>query len=72
MFDQGVEVESRNNEAVKNWTRSLTPTDICSFVGLASYYRRLVEFFSSIAAPLKTLTNKKAKFKWADTCNKSF
>ena len=50
----------------------LTPFDIRSFLGLASYYRRLVEGFSSIASPLTTLTQKKAKFIWSKACEKSF
>ncbi|WMV58542.1 hypothetical protein MTR67_051927 [Solanum verrucosum] len=43
-----------------------------SFLGLAGYYRRLVEGFSSIASPLTTLTQKKAKFVWSKVCEKSF
>ena len=31
-----------------------------------------MEGFSSIAAPLTTLTKKKVKFKWAETCDKRF
>ena len=52
MSDQGVEVDPRKTEAVKNWTKPLTPTNIRSFLGLAGYYHRFVEGFSSIAAPL--------------------
>ena len=72
VFDQGVEVDPRKTEAIKNWSRPLTPTDICSFLRLAGYYHRFVEGFSSIAAPLTALTKKKAKFEWAETCEKSF
>ncbi|WMV09562.1 hypothetical protein MTR67_002947 [Solanum verrucosum] len=39
---------------------------------LAGYYRRFVEGFSSIAAPLTRLTQKKVKFQWSDDCEKSF
>ena len=70
--DQGVEVDPRKTEVVKNWPKPLTLNDIHRFWGLAGYYRRFVEGFSSIAAPLTTLTKKKAKFKWTETCEKSF
>ena len=50
----------------------MTPTDIRSFLGLAGYYRRFVESFSSIAAPLTKLTQKKMKFVWSDLCENSF
>ena len=32
---EGFEVKPRKTEAVKNWPRPLTPTDIRSFLGLA-------------------------------------
>ena len=31
-----------------------------------------MEVFSSIAAPLTSLTKKRAKFEWTETCEKSF
>ena len=67
---QGVEVDSKKIEVVKNWLRPLTPTDVCSFLGLANNYRRFVEGFSTIDAPLTTLTKNKVKFEWSETCEK--
>ena len=61
MSDQGLEVDPRKTEAVKNLPKPLTPTNIRIFLGLNGYYRRFVEGFSSIAAPLTALTKKKAK-----------
>ncbi|WMV41070.1 hypothetical protein MTR67_034455 [Solanum verrucosum] len=52
--------------------RPQTPSKIRSFLGLAGYYRRFVEAFSSIASPLMTLTQMKVKFKWLEVCEKSF
>ena len=43
-----------------------------SFLGLARYYRHLVEGFSKIAAPLTYLTRKEAKFKWKDKHEPTF
>nr|XP_009758075.1 PREDICTED: uncharacterized protein LOC104210804 [Nicotiana sylvestris] len=59
-------------EAVKNWPRPTSVSNIRSFLGLASYYRRFVEGFSSISSPLTRLTQKKVKFQWLDACEKSF
>ena len=70
--NQGVEMDLRKTEAIKNWPKPLNPTNIHSFLGLAGYYRRFVVGFSSIASPLTTLTKKKAKFEWTETCEKSF
>ena len=66
--DKGMEVDPRKNEVVKSLPKPLTPTDIHRFFGLAGYYHRFVEGFSSIAAPLKALTKKKVMFEWANTC----
>ena len=52
MTDQGVEVDPKKVEAVKKWQRPLTPSDIQIFLGLANYYRRFVEGFSTIGALL--------------------
>ena len=35
---EGVEVDPRKMEKVKNWPRPLTPTDNKSILGLAGYY----------------------------------
>lgn len=42
---EGVEVDPRKTEVVKNWPRPLNPTNIQSLLGLAIYYRRFVEGF---------------------------
>ncbi|KAH0757840.1 hypothetical protein KY290_021333 [Solanum tuberosum] len=69
---EGIRVDSQKIEAVKQWPRPTSATDIRSFLGLAGYYRRFVEGFSSIASPLTKLTQKKVKFQWSDDCEKSF
>ena len=46
--------------------------EIRSFLGLASYYKRFVQDFSSITGPLSRLTEKKVKFEWMDKVEKSF
>ena len=49
---EGVEVDPRKTEAVKNMPKQLNPTNIRCFLGLAVYYRRFVDGFVSIASPL--------------------
>ncbi|KAH0706063.1 hypothetical protein KY285_010594 [Solanum tuberosum] len=70
--DEGIRFDNQKIEAVKNWPRPTTPMKIRSFLGLAGYYRRFVEGFSSIAAPLTKLTHKETKFQWSDECKRSF
>ena len=59
---EGVGVDARKMKTLKNWPRPLAPTNITSFLGLASYYRRFVDGFVSIASPLTNLTQKNKKF----------
>lgn len=47
-------------------------TEVRSFLGLAGYYRRFVEGFSSIALPLTRLLRKGVKFLWEAEQEKSF
>ncbi|KAH0765418.1 hypothetical protein KY285_001289 [Solanum tuberosum] len=48
----GIRVNTQKIEAVQNWPRPTSLTDIKSFLGLAGYYRRFIEGFSSISSPL--------------------
>ncbi|GJR13973.1 putative reverse transcriptase domain-containing protein [Tanacetum coccineum] len=54
----GIHVDPSKIEVVKNWEAPRTPSEVCSFLGLAGYYRRFIENFSKIAKPLTVLTQK--------------
>ncbi|WMV25732.1 hypothetical protein MTR67_019117 [Solanum verrucosum] len=69
---KGIEVDPKKTDAVKSCPRPLSPSDIRSILGLAGYYRRFVEGFYSLASPLKTLTQNKARFIWSELYEKSF
>ena len=69
---EGVSVDPAKIEAVTNWPRPSTVSEIRSFLGLAGYYRRFVEDFSRIASPLTQLTRKGTPFVWSPACERSF
>ena len=68
----GIQVDPQKIESVSEWPRPTTVTEVRSFLGLAGYYRRFVQNFSRITAPMTRLTQKNAKFVWSDTCENSF
>ena len=72
MSSLGVSIEPEKVEAVMNWERPKSVFEIRSFLGLAGYYRRFVEDFSRLAAPMTRLTRKRVKFEWDDLCEKPF
>ena len=53
---EGILVDPSKVEAVENWPRPKSVSEVRSFLGLAGYYRRFVEGFSKIALPLTQLT----------------
>ena len=46
------------------WPTPRNLTELRSFVGLCSYYRRFISGFANLAAPLHALTRKNARFSW--------
>ena len=63
----GVSMDLRKVKAVMSWERPKSVFDIRSFLGLAGYYRRFIEDFSRLAAPMTRLTRKEVKFMWDDS-----
>ena len=67
----GVMVDPSKIEIVKNWVRPTNVSEIRIFVCLASYYRRFVKGFSSLASKLTNLTKQNVPFVWSDECEES-
>ena len=55
-------VDPKKVEVVMSWERPKSVFEIRSFLGLAAYYRRFIEDFSQLAAPMSRLTRKWVKF----------
>ena len=72
MSISGVSVDPEKVEAVMSWERPKLVFKICNFLGLARYYRRFIEDFSRLAAPMTRLIQKGVKFEWDDLCEKAF
>ena len=68
----GVQPNPAKTQVVRDFPRPHNVKDIRAFIGLASYYRRFVKDFSSIAAPLTRLTRKSTPFQWDEACETAF
>ena len=68
----GVSLDPKKVEAVISWGRSKLVFEIHSFLELVGYYRRFIEDFSRLAAPMTRLTRKEVKFEWNDPCERAF
>ena len=69
---EGIIADPKKIEAVQNYPTPADVKQVCSFLGLASYYRRFIPNFSVIARPLYALTKKDAVFVWCDFCEEAF
>ena len=69
---EGVKVNERKVQAVQAWPEPKDPTQVRSFLGLAGFYRRFIQGFSNLAAPLTNLTRKGTEWQWGDQEQKAF
>jgi len=69
---EGISVDPCKIQQVKDWSTLKSAIEIKSFIGLAGYYRRFVQDFSKIVAPLTKLTRKGEKYVWTEECASAF
>ena len=69
---QGIYTDPRKVASVRAWTPPRNLRDVRSFLGLASYYRKFIPQFSTVAYPLIRLTEKNVHFQWTDECQMAF
>jgi hypothetical protein len=67
----GVAMDEAKVEAVKSWPQPRSARGLRGFLGLAGYYRRFIQDFGTIAAPLTQLLRKDA-FCWSDEASAAF
>ena len=58
--------------ALFQYPRPSTLTQILSFLGLASYYRKFIRNFATTASPLYRISTNTKKFSWNEECEKAF
>ena len=76
---EGVKTSPDKIQCVKDWPVPQTVKEVQSFLGFASFYRRFVRNFATIARPLHDITvgsrkdkKQKPKFFWGDSQQQAF
>jgi len=65
---KGIQVDPTNIEIIMHPPAPKTQREVRGFLGHAGYYRRFIEIFSKIAAPLFQLLAKDNEFSWTTAC----
>lgn len=69
---KGVSVDPRKIEAILDWPQPKSIKEIQSLLGLASFYRKFIRNFSTIAGPLTECLKATIPSSWGDTQTKNF
>jgi hypothetical protein len=70
--EHGIRPDPKKVEAIFNIKEPTNVTEVRSFIGLCSYYRKFIPLFSKIAGPLLNLTRNDVKFDWNSDCQNAF
>ncbi|UYV79636.1 K02A2.6-like, partial [Cordylochernes scorpioides] len=70
--EEGIRPDPGKIEAIINFSTPKNTTDVRSFIGLCSYYRRFVRNFANKAKPLHELLKNNTRFVWSKEQDESF
>ena len=69
---QGIAQDPAKTKVIEEWHVPTNVSELRSFLGLASYYRRFVRNFSRIASPMHALLHKSVPYIWDTLCQHAF
>jgi hypothetical protein len=69
---EGITVDAGKVQDVLDWNPPTSITQVCSFLGLAGYYRRFILNFSKIVKQITELLKKGTKYVWSEDCDDAF
>ena len=70
--ENGITTDPNKTKAVEEWQTPRNVTELRSFLGLVSYYRRFIKDFAKIAKCLHELTSKNSQWNWTAECDEAF
>jgi len=73
IIQEGLKMDDHKVKAIVDWEPPKSVSALRSFLGLASYYRKVIKNFAKIAAPLTNLLKKfVVTYKWEGACDEAF
>ena len=70
--ENGIATDPAKTEIITKWPAPRNVSDIRTFIGMTSYYRRFIRNYSAIVRPLTQLTTKDTPFKWTLSEQRAF
>jgi hypothetical protein len=68
----GISMDPEKVKAIEEWKEPTNVKGVQSFLGFANFYRRFIQDFSKITAPLTKLTWKDTQYEWTDAAQSTF
>ena len=62
----GIRMDDSKVKAITDWPTPMMVCGVCSFLGLANFYRCFIKDYATLAKPLTDLTQKDKAFTWGD------
>ncbi|GAB5504825.1 MAG: hypothetical protein Pyrs2KO_34800 [Pyruvatibacter sp.] len=72
LSEKGISAMDVKVKAIRDWKPLKTVTDVRSFLGMVSFYRRFIPDFAKIAGPLHDLTKKDVMWEWGSAQEQAF
>ena len=70
--NEGIAPDKSKIDAITQYPVPRKLKDLRAFLGLSGYYRKFVQNYAKIAAPLYALTKKNFEFVWSKECDSAF
>lgn len=67
-----VQMDPGKVKAVVDWPQPMSRVHLQWFLGFANFYRRFIQDYSTLAAPVSALTSLKVSFEWSPAVDKAF
>lgn len=72
MGEEGIMMDPEKIEAITNFPAPTSPSQVRRLMGMAGFYRKFIQNFSDVTAPIINLLKKDVKFCWTNEAQDAF